>query len=160
MKEQQDFHNTVKQVHRALTTVFLFFGLVVVFLVVFMLDPKLSFLERKGQADYAIAEVIEDTDEDRVENGIHVRTGLVAADGYMEVVNNCTVCHSAKLVIQNRMNAERWASTIDWMQQTQNLWDLGGNEEIIINYLVTNYPPQKIGRRAPLDNIEWYELKE
>ena len=63
--------------------------------------------------------------EDRIENGIHVRTGLIDAEGLMTVVNNCTTCHSAKLVIQNRMNKERWNATIQWMQETQNLWDLG-----------------------------------
>ena len=63
---------------------------------------------------------------DRIENGIHVRTGLVDAPGLRETVNNCTSCHSAKLVIQNRMSAERWHATIRWMQETQNLWPLGG----------------------------------
>ena len=33
-----------------------------------------------------------------IENGIHVRTGLVEAEGLMAVVNNCTNCHSAQLV--------------------------------------------------------------
>jgi hypothetical protein len=58
----------------------------------------------------------------------------------MTVVNNCTNCHSVKLVAQNRMNAERWNASIKWMQQTQNLWNFGDNQEIIVNYLVTNYP--------------------
>jgi hypothetical protein len=74
------------------------------------------------------------------------------------VVNNCTNCHSSKLVIQNRMNAERWNTTIKWMQETQNLWDLGDNHTIIVNYLTTNYPPQNKGRRQNLSQIEWYEL--
>ncbi|MGB5820395.1 MAG: monoheme cytochrome C, partial [Saonia sp.] len=75
-------------------------------------------------------------------------------------VNNCTNCHSAKLVTQNRMNRERWIATIRWMQETQNLWDLGNNEEIIVNYLVTNYPPKKKGRREILTDIDWYDLQE
>ena len=78
----------------------------------------------------------------------------------MIVVNNCTNCHSAKLVIQNRMNKERWNATIKWMQETQNLWDLGGNQEIIVNYLVSNYPPEEKGRRMNLSNIDWYALKD
>ncbi len=100
-----------------------------------------------------------DDDFDKIENGIHLRTGLIAADGLTEVVNNCTTCHSAQLVTQNRMSRERWVATIRWMQKTQNLWDLGANEEIIINYLVTNYPPLKKGRRAALTDIEWYALE-
>ncbi len=98
-------------------------------------------------------------DPDKIENGIHVRTGFVEGEGLMTVVNNCTNCHSAQLVIQNRMDKERWVSTIRWMQKTQNLWDLGANEEVIVNYLVTNYPPLKKGRRVVLSDIQWYDLK-
>ena len=78
----------------------------------------------------------------------------------MTVVNNCTNCHSAKLVIQNRMNTERWNATIKWMQETQNLWDLGGNQKIIVDYLVTNYPITEKNRRDHLANITWYEIKD
>ncbi len=111
-------------------------------------------------SDYSTIEKVENSDPNKIENGIHLRTGLIEAEGLTEVVNNCTNCHSAQLVIQNRMSAERWAATIRWMQETQNLWDLGANEDIIINYLVTNYPPDDKGRRAVLTDIEWYELKE
>lgn len=103
--------------------------------------------------------VLEDT-TDLVENGIHVRTGLIDADGLMPVVNNCTNCHSSELIIQNRMSAEGWKQTIEWMQETQNLWDLGANEKVIIDYLITNYPVEKKGRREVLKDIEWYVLKE
>ena len=96
---------------------------------------------------------------DLVENGLHVRTGLKDAPGLQETVNNCTTCHSAKLVIQNRMSAERWHATIRWMQETQNLWPLGDKEDIIVNYLVANYPPKDKGRREGLADIDWYELK-
>lgn len=99
-------------------------------------------------------------DLDRIENGFHVRTGLKEGVGMIETIQNCTACHSAKLVIQNRMDRERWIATIRWMQKTQNLWDLGANEEIIVNYLVTHYPPGKKGRREALTDIEWYDLKE
>ena len=68
--------------------------------------------------------------------------------------------HSAKLVTQNRMSAERWNATIRWMQETQNLWDLGDQQEIIVNYLVTNYPAKAKGRRMALTDIQWYELEE
>jgi hypothetical protein len=99
-------------------------------------------------------------DFDRIENGIHLRTGLIDAPGRIETIGNCTTCHSSKLIIQNRMDKEHWVATIRWMQETQKLWDLGANEEVIINYLVTNYPPIKKGRRANLTDIEWYELKQ
>lgn len=109
--------------------------------------------------DDLYSKILED-DANRIENGIHVRTGLVDAPGLTETVNNCTTCHSAKLILQNRMNKERWHATIRWMQETQNLWPLGANENIIVNYLVANYPPQEKGRRAVLKNIDWYELKD
>lgn len=99
-------------------------------------------------------------DPNRIENGIHLRTGLKDTTGLMTVVNNCTACHSAEIIMQNRMNKEGWASTIKWMQETQNLWDLGENEAVIINYLVTNYPPTKKGRREVLKDIKWYKLED
>ena len=116
-------------------------------------DPTLSIFQGKQE----VAEVI---DEDLIENGIHVRTGFVDDVGLMTVVNNCTNCHSSKLVIQNRMNEDRWNATIKWMQETQNLWPLGDNQKIIVDYLVKNYPPVEKGRRASLTNINWYELKK
>jgi hypothetical protein len=94
-----------------------------------------------------------------IEDGLHLRTGLIAKKGYREVIDNCTGCHSASLVTQNRMDAKGWEATIKWMQETQNLWDLGDKQEVIINYLVDNYPVEKKGRREPLVNIEWYSLK-
>lgn len=157
MNQQDKFRKTVKDIHRILMTIFLLIGIVSLLMVYIIIDPELSVFNPKELPEYT---QVEEVDEDRIEDGIHVRTGLIAADGFMEVVNNCTNCHSAKLVIQNRMNAERWAATIDWMQETQNLWDLGKNEEIIINYLVKNYPPLRIGRRAPLSGVEWYELNK
>jgi preprotein translocase subunit YajC len=95
----------------------------------------------------------------KIENGIHVRTGLKDGTGLMAVVNNCTNCHSAKLIIQNSMDAHSWNATIKWMQQTQNLWELGGDQEVIVNYLVTNYPVKKTARRAGLLVSNWYEIK-
>jgi len=93
-------------------------------------------------------------------NGIHVRTGLKEGEGLMTVIGHCTACHSAQLIIQNRMNKEQWNATIRWMQETQNLWDLGDNQEVIVNYLVNNYPVVDKGRRENLKNIEWYILSD
>ena len=95
-----------------------------------------------------------------IKNGIHIRTGLKEGEGLMTVVAHCTACHSAQLIIQNRMNKERWNATIRWMQETQNLWDLGDSQEVIVDYLVKNYPVYSKGRRENLENIEWYELSE
>ena len=98
-------------------------------------------------------------DSNPIVDGIHVSTGLIEGEGLEEVVTNCTTCHSSKLIIQNRMTKEQWNATIRWMQETQGLWDLGDNQKIIVDYLTTNYPVFKKGRRAVLEDIEWYTLE-
>lgn len=96
-----------------------------------------------------------------VVDGKDVETGLLAGDGLELVKANCTACHSSALILQNRFTREGWHSKIVWMQETQGLWDLGGNEAIILDYLAANYAPQAPqGRRIPLSGIEWYELKD
>jgi len=84
---------------------------------------------------------------------------LAPDDALPIVVGNCTNCHSAKLIAQNRATREGWQDLIRWMQKTQKLWDLGENEDIILDYLAEHYAPENIGRRKNLENIEWYELK-
>ena len=157
MTDEEEFKALIKKLYRLLMLLFALFVISGGGLIYYKSNP--SFFDFKSEHEtLAIAPV--ELDEDRIENGIHVRTGLVDSDGLMLVVNNCTNCHSAKLVTQNRMTAERWNATIKWMQETQNLWDLGRNQEVIVNYLVTNYPPKSIGRRAVLTDIDWYELNE
>ena len=154
MSKEESFKEYVKAIYRLMMLVFSIIMIVGGVLIYYMIDPSLSVF-RDPPPTYV---VVEEIDEDLIENGIHVRTGFVDADGLMTVINNCTNCHSAKLVTQNRMSEERWNATIRWMQETQNLWDLGPNQEIIVNYLVTNYPVEDKGRRENLTNIEWYDL--
>ncbi len=97
-------------------------------------------------------------DPNRIENGIHLRSGLIVADGYKLVLNNCGGCHSHKLVTQNRADAAGWTETIRWMQKTQKLWDLGENEAPLVAYLAKYYGIKKKSRRENLKNIDWYEL--
>lgn len=105
-------------------------------------------------------EMVQVGPNEEIQGGVHVATGLVADEGLNQVIANCTGCHSSQLIIQNRASREGWIEVIRWMQRTQNLWDLGENEEIIVSYLSRNYAPVWKGRRAPLTDIEWYELKE
>jgi hypothetical protein len=95
--------------------------------------------------------------EDEIKDGVHLATGFVEGEGLQLVIANCTNCHSAKLVTQNRFTKEGWTNVIRWMQETQQLWDLGANEEAIVAYLSTYYAPEARGRRKPLE-VEWYEL--
>ena len=99
-------------------------------------------------------------DSSKIVDGIHVETGFIQDVGMTEVINNCTNCHSAKLVTQNRMSREAWLATIKWMQETQNLWDLGENQSVILDYLAKNYAPQTKGRRQNLMIENWYELQQ
>jgi len=103
---------------------------------------------------------IDEEDWDRVENGIHVTSGLIYADNFDIVRANCTACHSGKLVAQNRATREGWEQMIRWMQATQGLWDLGVNEPKILDYLATHYAPKEVGRRQNIDiaAVEWYIL--
>ena len=100
----------------------------------------------------------DDTEDwDKVENGIHVASGLVYADNFDIIRANCTACHSGKLVAQTRATRVGWQQMIRWMQQTQGLWDLGKNEPIILDYLAKYYAPKEVGRRANIDiaKVEW-----
>jgi hypothetical protein len=96
-----------------------------------------------------------------VENGIHLPTGLIADKDFELIVTNCTGCHAAELVTQNRQNADGWKSIIEWMQEKQNLWDLGKDEKAIIAYLAKNYAPENVGRRKNLEipESDWYVLE-
>lgn len=156
MGKEEKFKEYVGAIYRMIVLVYSLIAIVGGVLIYAMIDP--SFSAFKDSTDTYVA--VDEVDEDLIENGIHVQTGLIDAEGLMTVINNCTNCHSSKLVTQNRMSKERWNATIRWMQETQNLWDLGDNQEIIVNYLVTNYPVEDTGRRASLSNIEWYDLED
>ena len=155
MIEDKDFQERIKKAERTAYRAVFFTALASVLLLITIYYPSLSFGDSNTEV---LAEV--EIDEDLIENGIHVRTGLKEAAGLMTVVNNCTNCHSAKLVTQNRMTEERWNETIKWMQKKQGLWELGEDQKIIVDYLVKNYPPQKKGRRMALTEIDWYELED
>jgi cytochrome c5 len=116
--------------------------------------------KKNRQKRKATAAAIAADDMDRVENGIHVQTGFVYAEGFDVVRGTCTACHSAKLVTQNRATREGWKDMIRWMQKTQGLWELGKNEPIILDYLAKHYAPDEVVRRPGLDiaAIEWYIL--
>lgn len=87
--------------------------------------------------------------EDRPEKD--PETGFVMADGWETVRANCTSCHSAMLVTQNRGSRAHWKSLIRWMQDTQGLWELPEEDEAtILDYLAEYYGPKDASRRQPL----------
>lgn len=99
-------------------------------------------------------------DPNRVENGIHVETGMAYDANFELVRRSCTSCHSSKLVIQNRATREGWKQMIVWMQATQGLQDFGKYEVKILDYLEKNYAPTDVGRRQNLhvDKEDWYVI--
>ncbi len=157
MPRDADFIKQLRKLYHLMILIFSLFLIPSGLFIYYLVDPNLTAFKAKPAS---VVSAVEVEDENRIENGIHVGTGLIEAEGLMTVVNNCTNCHSSKIILQNRMNAERWNATIKWMQETQNLWDLGGNQEVIVNYLVTNYPPKDKGRRENLSNIDWYVLED
>ena len=79
------------------------------------------------------------------------RTGLIIADGWELVNAHCGACHSHRLVITQRGDADFWRSLIRWMQRTQNLWQIPEEQETkLIGYLAANYNETDWGRRPPL----------
>lgn len=102
--------------------------------------------------------VIEAEEEPEMEELTIDKNGLIDAPGKNLVFSQCSGCHSLKLVTQNRATREGWKNMIVWMQQTQNLWSLGENEDKILDYLSNYYSPVEQGRRANLKVAEWYKL--
>lgn len=150
-------NNFQKQI-RALGRLLLSFGILVTLIVGGMLylkshpnllRPKVAY-EKIEEKEHAFVELDSITIAD---------SGFVNDLGVSQVIQNCTQCHSAQLVTQNRMSREGWKATIIWMQETQNLWNLGQNEERILSYLSKNYAPNRKGRRENLTDIEWYVLE-
>jgi len=134
-----------------LKALFFIFG---ISLVLIFLSIYLIFFSQSTEAD----KITENTPKPEllIVSGIHQPTGLIDDTGLLQVITNCTNCHSAQLITQNRATREGWKGLIKWMQQTQNLWDLGENEAIILDYLGKNYAPQKKGRRSNIHEVEWY----
>lgn len=78
-------------------------------------------------------------------------TGFKMTGDWELVRGNCTACHSAKLITQQRGTAQQWLTMIRWMQKKQNLWVFDPDTESrIITYLADNYPPSDAQRRAAI----------
>ncbi|MCI4669250.1 MAG: monoheme cytochrome C [Bacteroidia bacterium] len=131
-----------------------FLGLLAGFMIIFILqNPDF------GKADPDELAKTEESQEDLIVDGKDQATGFVAEGDYLLVKTTCTACHSSKLVLQNRATREGWKEMIVWMQETQKLWDLGENEDKILDYLAKYQGPVKKGRRSPLEVEEWYVIE-
>ena len=129
-----------------------------VFIIILLFPFFVYFISRIDfDKEEKVATVLVD-EEILIENGIHLESGLIVDEGYVIVRGVCGACHSLDLVTQNKATRDGWKDIIVWMQQTQNLSDLGENETLILDYLAKNYAPTEQGRRAQLKDIEWYDL--
>lgn len=144
-KSKREVVNIDKVINKAI----LVFAFVLVFPIAFYISSIFDTEEN-------VLVVIENTEFEK--SGIDKNSGLIIDDGYEIVNGTCSACHSISLVTQNSATREGWKDLIVWMQETQKLWDLGENEELILDYLEKNYAPKEQGRRAPLKDIDWYEL--
>lgn len=145
----QEFRKRVQHIYKSLRFVFFLLVIGAGMLLFTLINSEWLTIEK----EIPIVDVVE------FENGIHLETGFKEGEGLEAVIVSCTPCHSAKLVTQNRATKDGWIGIIKWMQATQNLWDLGENEAVIVDYLAKHYAPDEKGRREPLKDIEWYELK-
>jgi hypothetical protein len=134
------------------------YSLVFIFLIMICGVYHLSFSSKLKVAEKDVELNMQDTIPEIV-NGIHLETGFIAEGDFELIISNCTGCHSSKLVTQNKQTKEGWLELIRWMQKEQKLWDLGQNEEKILNYLSTYYAPKEEGRRKNLKIDDWYEIK-
>lgn len=60
--------------------------------------------------------------------------------GKQETFDGCASCHSIKLVVQQGMNRDEWAETIEWMVDEQGMDPLDDDlNQMIIEYLATHF---------------------
>ena len=99
------------------------------------------------------------SDTDVKEYPIDKVSGLKMAPGWELVNYQCNACHSSLIIPQNGGDEAVWRETIQWMVDTQGLWDLSETWDPVLHYLSTYYPasndiPQDIYRRRPLEESE------
>lgn len=78
-------------------------------------------------------------------------TGLIIAEGWDLVRENCAKCHSTAMVIQNAGSKATWRSRLSWMVDTQGMAKLPtAIEEQILDYLANHYGQKNATRRPGL----------
>ncbi|GIU27532.1 cytochrome c [Shewanella hafniensis] len=86
------------------------------------------------------------------------QSGLIMAPGWELVNYQCNVCHTSMIVTQNRGDKAFWQETLQWMVDTQGLWDLSDTWEPTLSYLSTYYGQAEmdmtIFRRLPIESSQ------
>lgn len=79
---------------------------------------------------------------------------LIMAPGWELVRGQCNACHTSAIIAQNPGNRKVWRETLQWMIDTQGLWQLSDTWEPVLDYLVANYGEKQVDmsrfRRMPL----------
>ncbi|WP_413490803.1 cytochrome C [Shewanella baltica] len=83
------------------------------------------------------------------------KSGLIMAPGWELVNYQCNACHTSMIVVQNHGDKAFWNETLQWMVDTQGLWDLSDTWEPTLSYLSTYYGQVEMDmtlfRRLPLE---------
>ncbi len=156
--KKEDFRLQVKLIYRYMMLFFTMIAIVISGVIYISVKTKNTFSFNDNPKELMVKQA--EINPSEIIDGIHINTGFKNGEGLAVVIENCTACHSSKLVTQNKATKEGWLGMIRWMQKTQNLWDLGDNEPIIVDYLATHYSPDEKGRRETLTDIDWYVLKQ
>ncbi len=70
---------------------------------------------------------------------------LPPGKGRDQVLENCTACHSATIILQNHMSMKQWDQTLTWMQEKHGLLDLEPKlRKTILQYLSTHQGAKKL----------------
>lgn len=152
--------NQILRIFKNMMRLSLGLALVMLFILVLKFNPKMF----SGDALIAEKQVGISAPDQEVFPGeigsVDPESGLIIDNGFTIVKTQCGACHSTRLVAQNNFSREGWLELIRWMQDKQNLWDLGEQEGIILDYLEKNFAPKQIGRRKNLKIENWYVLNE
>ena len=69
--------------------------------------------------------------------------GLPQGSGRDETFYACTPCHSTRLVRNQALSRERWATTLDWMVERHGMPQLEDPERaLVLDYLTTEFGPR------------------
>ncbi|MGL4614012.1 MAG: cytochrome C [Shewanella sp.] len=77
--------------------------------------------------------------ETKTQYSVDPVSGLIMAPGW-EIVNyQCNACHTSLIIPQTSADKASWRKTIQWMVDSQGLWDLSDTWEPVLDYLSTYY---------------------
>jgi hypothetical protein len=78
---------------------------------------------------------------------------LPPGDGRDETFGLCTACHGFRLVASQGMSRAQWDETLTWMTLRHGMPEvLGGERDLILDYLERHYPPRAPARAGGFRN--------